>query len=94
LPDCSGAANLANKPLTILQFPAPPDQTAGLETGTTERTLSRRSRDELGMSFNEWRQRQKLVAALALLDAGQPVQQVDDNPATAIRPPSSRCFAA
>jgi hypothetical protein len=28
--------------------------------------------DKLGMSFNEWRQRQKLVAALALLDAGRP----------------------
>jgi len=44
--------------------------------GTTERTLSRRSRDELGMSFNEWRQRQKLVASLALLEAGHSVSQV------------------
>ncbi|TCR91809.1 helix-turn-helix transcriptional regulator [Rhizobium sp. BK376] len=43
---------------------------------TTERTLSRRCQDELGMSFNEWRQRMKLIAALALLDAGQPVQEI------------------
>jgi AraC-like DNA-binding protein len=44
--------------------------------GTTERTLSRRCQDHLGMSFNEWRQRLKLVAALALLDAGRPVEQI------------------
>jgi AraC-like DNA-binding protein len=44
--------------------------------GTTERTLSRCTRDELGMSFNKRHRRQNLVAALALLDAGQPVHQV------------------
>lgn len=43
---------------------------------TTERTLSRRCHDDLGMSFNEWRQRLKLVAALALLEAGVPVQEI------------------
>lgn len=43
---------------------------------TTERTLSRRCHERLGMSFNEWRQRMKLVAALALLEAGKPIQQV------------------
>ncbi len=43
---------------------------------TTERTLSRRCQDELGISFNEWRQRMKLVAALAMLDAGRPVQDI------------------
>lgn len=43
---------------------------------TTERTLSRRCQDKLGMSFNEWRQRLKLIAALALLDAGRPVQEI------------------
>lgn len=41
---------------------------------TTERTLSRRCQDELGMSFNEWRQRLKLIAALAMLDDHMPVQ--------------------
>ncbi|MDE1996512.1 MAG: helix-turn-helix transcriptional regulator [Rhizobiaceae bacterium] len=44
--------------------------------GTTERTLSRRCQDDLGMSFNEWRQRLKLVSALAMLEADKPVQQV------------------
>ncbi|MBB3611300.1 helix-turn-helix transcriptional regulator [Rhizobium sp. BK602] len=44
--------------------------------GTTERTLSRRCHDDLGMSFNEWRQRLKLVEALALIEAGEPVQWI------------------
>lgn len=43
---------------------------------TTERTLSRRCRASLGLSFHEWRQRLKLVTALPLLEAGQPVKAV------------------
>lgn len=43
---------------------------------TTERTLSRRCHGELGMSFSEWRQRLKLVAALALLESDTPVRKV------------------
>jgi AraC-like DNA-binding protein len=43
---------------------------------TTERTLSRRCHFELGLSFNEWRQRLKLVSALAMLDSGRPVQEI------------------
>lgn len=43
---------------------------------TTERTLSRRCQASLGLSFHEWRQRLKLVTALALLEAGQPVKAV------------------
>ena len=43
---------------------------------TTERTLSRRCHHELAMSFNEWRQRLKLVAALAMLEDDMPVQKV------------------
>ena len=43
---------------------------------TTERTLSRRCHDDLGMSFNEWRQRLKLVAALAMLEADTPVHRI------------------
>ncbi|HEY0294722.1 MAG TPA: helix-turn-helix transcriptional regulator [Bordetella sp.] len=46
------------------------------EAGTTERTLSRRCQEQLGMSFNEWRQRLKLVSALALLDEGEPVFRI------------------
>lgn len=43
---------------------------------TTERTLSRRCRATLGLSFHAWRQRLKLVTALSLLEAGQPVKLV------------------
>lgn len=43
---------------------------------TTERTLSRRWRNVLGMSFQEWRQRCKLLSALTRLEAGQPAQTV------------------
>ena len=44
--------------------------------GTTERTLSRRCQTDLGLSFNEWRQRLKLVAALSMVEAGEPVQRI------------------
>jgi AraC-like DNA-binding protein len=44
--------------------------------GTTERTLSRRWREVLGLSFNEWRQRLKLVIALSQLDAGRSVHEI------------------
>lgn len=43
---------------------------------TTERTLSRRFQSCLGMSFNEWRQRLKLVASLPLIEEGRPVQEI------------------
>jgi len=44
--------------------------------GTTERTLSRRCQEDLGLSFNEWRQRLKLVAALSMIEAGEPVHRI------------------
>jgi len=44
--------------------------------GVTERTLLRRCQQHLGMSFNEWRQRLRVVSALGLLDAGRSVQSV------------------
>jgi AraC-like DNA-binding protein len=44
--------------------------------GVTERTLSRHWRSSLGLSFNDWRQRLKLVTSLSLLDAGMRVQDV------------------
>ncbi|MGB1239219.1 MAG: AraC family transcriptional regulator [Pseudomonadales bacterium] len=43
---------------------------------TTERTLLRRCQRELGMSFNHWRQRCKVVAALALLETVQSVESI------------------
>lgn len=44
--------------------------------GTTERTLSRRFQERLGMSFNDWRQRLKVLAALSLLEEGRSVQEI------------------
>ncbi|MBI3144547.1 MAG: helix-turn-helix transcriptional regulator [Pseudogulbenkiania sp.] len=43
---------------------------------STERTLSRRCHRDLGMSFSEWRQRLKVVQAIALLEAGRTVQAI------------------
>lgn len=44
--------------------------------GSTERTLSRRCREHLGISFTEWRQRMKLVTALSLLEKGDSIQSI------------------
>jgi AraC-like DNA-binding protein len=44
--------------------------------GTTERTLSRRFREHLGITFSEWRQRAKLVAAISLLEEDHSVQTI------------------
>jgi AraC-like DNA-binding protein len=43
---------------------------------STEKTLSRRCRQDLGMAFGEWRQRLRLVRAFSLLREGMPVQNV------------------
>lgn len=42
----------------------------------TEKTLSRRFQGQLGISFNEWRQRLKLVASLSLIEDGRSVQSI------------------
>ena len=43
---------------------------------TTERTLMRRAQRNLGMSLVEWRQRLKVIEALALLERGQSVETI------------------
>ncbi|MCJ8203927.1 helix-turn-helix transcriptional regulator [Pseudomonas sp. RGM2987] len=43
---------------------------------TTERTLMRRAQRDLGMSLVEWRQRLKVIEALALLERGQTVETI------------------
>jgi len=43
---------------------------------TTGRTLMRRARRDLGMSFAEWRQRLRVVKAMPLLEAGQTVETI------------------
>ncbi|BCG26917.1 transcriptional regulator [Pseudomonas tohonis] len=47
-----------------------------LEVGASTRTLSRLFAQELGMSFNDWRQQLRLTEALPRLLAGHGVQQV------------------
>ncbi|MCH6192245.1 MULTISPECIES: AraC family transcriptional regulator [Serratia] len=43
---------------------------------TTERTLSRRCQQDLGMPFSEWRQRLRFLHAVSLLEQGKTVQDV------------------
>ncbi|MCC8372503.1 MULTISPECIES: AraC family transcriptional regulator [Photorhabdus] len=43
---------------------------------TSERTLSRRCQQELGMSFSEWRQRLRFLHAISLLEQGKTVNEV------------------
>lgn len=43
---------------------------------TTERTLIRRCKQELGMTFSEWRQRLRVMAALSMLAQGQTVETI------------------
>ncbi|MGA6577371.1 helix-turn-helix domain-containing protein, partial [Providencia sp. NPDC089923] len=43
---------------------------------TSERTLSRRCQQELGMSFSEWRQRLRYLHAVAGLECGKSVHEV------------------
>lgn len=44
--------------------------------GITERTLLRHCQQHLGMTFNEWRQRLRVVSALGMLEAGKSVQAI------------------
>ncbi len=44
--------------------------------GMSRRTLTRRSRDEVGMTFSEWHQQVRLLAALAGLSTGAAVTRV------------------
>lgn len=43
---------------------------------TTERTLARYFRKELGMSFNEWCQRLRFIHSIALLDQGKTIEEI------------------
>lgn len=43
---------------------------------TTERTLIRRCKQDLGMTFTEWRQRLRTMAALSMLAQGQTVETI------------------
>ncbi|WP_392566654.1 helix-turn-helix transcriptional regulator [Utexia brackfieldae] len=43
---------------------------------TTERTLARRCQTELGITFNQWRQRLRFLFSLSLLEQGKSVQDI------------------
>lgn len=46
------------------------------EIGMSRRTLTRRFRDETGLSFGAWRERVRLHAAMARLARGEPIEKV------------------
>lgn len=46
------------------------------EAGTTERTLARRCRQELNIPLSEWRNRMRIVKAMALLETGRTVESI------------------
>jgi AraC-like DNA-binding protein/quercetin dioxygenase-like cupin family protein len=48
----------------------------GHEVGASERTLTRCFSEQTGLSFQEWRTRARITAALRLLLAGEPVARV------------------
>ena len=52
---------------------ARPMETIAKDAGMTGRTLARRFQSETGLSFGKWRRRQRLLAALAHLEAGASV---------------------
>ncbi|MGH9887478.1 MAG: helix-turn-helix domain-containing protein, partial [bacterium] len=58
--------------------------------GASKRTLERLFRDETGMSFGAWRQQLRLLQALPLLAAGEPVTNV----ALSVRYESTSAFIA
>ena len=46
------------------------------EANMTERTLARRCRQELGMCLTEWRNRLKVIKAIALIEEGFSVENI------------------
>lgn len=53
---------------------ARPAQQIARQHGISERTLTRRCREELGIPLNEWRQRARVATALELLNSGHSVE--------------------
>ncbi len=62
----------------VLQAPARRATLAGwaADVGASERTVARLFRDELGMSYQQWRQQAVLAHALPLLTRGLPISAV------------------
>lgn len=68
------------QPLTDALWRAPGDRTSlavwATQLNTSEKTLSRRFQTQLGLSFNDWRQRLKLVASLSMLEEEKPIHEI------------------
>ena len=62
----------------VLRSPAERSTLAGwaVDVGASERTLARLFRDQLGMSYQQWRQQAVLAHALPMLARGVPVSHV------------------
>lgn len=77
VPD-SGDRQLARILDALRDNPADPRSNADLAKayGLSERTLLRRCERDLGMSLTEWRQRERVVHAISLLQQGQTVESV------------------
>ena len=46
------------------------------DVGASARTLARRFRDELGVSFSQWRQQAVLASAIPMMSQGMPLSRV------------------
>lgn len=65
---CEAVLNAPGERATLAQWAA--------DVGASERTLARLFRDELGMTYQQWRQQALLAHALPLLARGVPIGQV------------------
>ncbi len=65
---CEAVLKAPSERATLAQWAA--------DIGASERTVARLFRDELGLSYQQWRQQAVLAHALPLLARGQPVSQV------------------
>ncbi|MDP3834584.1 MAG: helix-turn-helix transcriptional regulator [Hydrogenophaga sp.] len=65
---CEAVLNAPGERATLAQWAA--------DTGASERTVARLFRDELGTTYQQWRQQAVLAHALPLLARGMPIGQV------------------
>ncbi|RZJ03229.1 MAG: AraC family transcriptional regulator [Rubrivivax sp.] len=78
MPDAAGDKRLRALCEAVLREPARRDTLTrwAADVGASERTMARLFRDELGTTYQHWRQQAVLAHALPLLARGQPVGQV------------------
>ncbi|MBP7567340.1 MAG: helix-turn-helix transcriptional regulator [Burkholderiaceae bacterium] len=78
MPDAAGDKRLRSLCEAVMRQPARRATLAewAADMGASERTMARLFRDELGTTYQHWRQQVVLAHALPLLTRGQPVGQV------------------